>query len=200
MKILKQVKVITPLLIIWQKYDSPRTSRSETHVLLSIKNEASHWLAIWTVCSTLTYCKRRGETMISTVIHNNQIIHNSTLSLLSASMFVSQLLILQLILHRFFWYKTLSIFSFGFGFKESMKRCAVLRPYLLCWTGQSWAGLSASLHWWTCGGRDNMVSLKKMAKLLQDLTVCVCLYVCVCLSQANLLSHRQGFVPYKLYN
>lgn len=97
MNFLKQVKVITSLLIIWQKYDSPFTSRSETHVLLSIKNEASHWLAIWTVCSTLTHCERRRETLISSVIQNNQIIHNFTISLLSASMFVSQLLILHIL-------------------------------------------------------------------------------------------------------
>lgn len=161
MKILKQVKVLTYLLIIWQKYDNPLTTRSETHVLLSIKNEASHWLAIWTVCSTLTYCERTGETLISSVIQNNQIIHNFTIYLLSASMFVilpiltaadfAQALLIQNSLY--FFSSTLQLHWFAsttsqsvFGFKESMKSSAVLLLYLLCWTGQSWAGLSASLH------------------------------------------------------
>ena len=52
------------LMVVWMCVRC-LTSRSETHVLLPIKNEASHWLAIWTVSCTLTYCKRRGETRLS---------------------------------------------------------------------------------------------------------------------------------------
>lgn len=48
------------------------TSRSETHVLLAIKNKASHWLVIWTISSTLTYCKRTGERRkVINLIFNN---------------------------------------------------------------------------------------------------------------------------------
>jgi len=46
-------------------YESLITSRTETHVLLAIKNKASHWLAIWTVSCTLTYCERRQKRELS---------------------------------------------------------------------------------------------------------------------------------------